>query len=292
LIPYLLPPIQRIFPEISQETGVSLALLREDLNHPQVSGNKWWKLKYNLEEAMRLNHRQLLTFGGSYSNHIYATAAAASEVGLRSIGVIRGEEGLPLNPVLSFAGRRGMKLKYISRAQYREKMDDEFLKSLNQEFGNFFVIPEGGTNDLAVKGCAEWGDSLLTQTFDYLCLPVGTGGTMAGIVAGLKGRGKVLGFSVLKGGEFLNETISGLLRNADSEYSNWEIETNYHFGGYARTNNELNGFINSFRKENGITLEPIYTGKMMYGIYDRIAKNKFEKGSSVLALHTGGVLRF
>src|SRR5882724_4047519 len=164
--------------------GIKFLVKKEYQNHPTVSGNKWWKLKYNLEEVQRLEYKTILTFGGAFSNHIYATAAAAKEFGLNSIGIIRGEETLPLNETLAFAKSCGMKLHYVSREEYREKNTPKISEQLKQQFGNFYTIPEGGTNLLAVKGCEEFArEKLLPLDFDYLCLPVGTGGTMAGIIA-------------------------------------------------------------------------------------------------------------
>ena len=264
-----------------------ILIKREDLNHEYASGNKWWKLKYNLEEATRIGHDTLLTFGGAYSNHIYATAAAAKELGLKSIGIIRGENTLPLNHTLAFAESCGMTLHFVSREKYRNKTTDDFIQQLQNKFGDFYLIPEGGTNELAVKGVAEFGTALINEVdFDYLCLPVGTGGTMAGIVKALAGRKKIVGFSVLKGGGFLSAEVKKW--TADS-FSNWNIEQDYHFGGYAKTTNELIKFISEFEKQHQLPLDQVYTAKMMFGILDLIQKGYFKRGSTILALHTGGL---
>ena len=289
MLPYSETPISQIKSEFLSKAQVKLFVKREDLNHPLVSGNKWWKLKYNLAEAERTGRRKLVTFGGAYSNHIYATAAAAAACGMESIGMIRGEEKLPLNSTLEFARNQGMKLHYVSREAYRKKSEEQFVENLRQRFGDFYLIPEGGTNQWAIKGCAEWAKKLQEIKFDHLCLPVGTGGTIAGLIAGLQGM-NVIGFSVLKEGDFLRNVVRTLAFDyTGKEFSNWSIETKYHFGGYAKTNNVLQTFIRSFEQDHGVALDDVYTGKMMFGILDGIKQNKFERETTILALHTGGL---
>jgi 1-aminocyclopropane-1-carboxylate deaminase/D-cysteine desulfhydrase-like pyridoxal-dependent ACC family enzyme len=255
-----------------------------------VSGNKWWKLKYNLEQAQILNYDTVLTFGGAYSNHIYSTAAAAKELGLKSIGVIRGEETLPLNSTLAFAKECGMNLTYVSREAYRTKTEEAFIAQLRSKWGNFYLIPEGGTNPLAIKGCAKFAREKLPNDFDYLCLPVGTGGTISGIIAGLDGAKEIIGFSVLKGGDFLKEEIKkNILDFSQKEYSNWSLQTDYHFGGYGKKTDSLIQFIDRMEQKHNIRLDQVYTGKLLAGIYDLVEKRFFKKGSSILMLHTGGL---
>jgi len=285
LIKYHKTDIQEIKSQNFEQSGVKLVIKREDQNHPFVSGNKWWKLKYNLEEALKNGNKTLLTFGGAYSNHIYATAAAAHELGIHSIGIIRGEETLPLNPTLSFAKASGMQLHYISREEYRTKTEPSFIEQLHNQFGDFYLIPEGGTNELAVKGCAEFANQLNTEVdFDYFCLPVGTGGTMAGIIEGLDESKKIIGFPVLKGATFLEDEITKY-----TSKHNWQLMYDYHFGGYAKVTKELTEFIDQFEKQFNIPLDPIYTAKMMFGIMDLIKKKFFIPGSTILAIHTGGL---
>jgi 1-aminocyclopropane-1-carboxylate deaminase/D-cysteine desulfhydrase-like pyridoxal-dependent ACC family enzyme len=285
LIKYAKTQIKELNSQIFEQSGVRLLIKREDQNHPFVSGNKWWKLKYNLEEALKVGHASLLTFGGAYSNHIYATAAAAHELGLKSIGIIRGEETLPLNPTLSFAKEKGMQFHYISREEYRKKTEASFLTQLQGLFGDFYLIPEGGTNELAAKGCTEFASQLNSEVdFDYLCLPVGTGGTMAGIIEGLDDSKNIIGFSTLKGASFLENEIKKY-----SSKQNWQLMYDYHFGGYAKVTIELKEFMKEFEKQHNVPLDPIYTSKMMFGVIDLIKKNFFKKGSSILVIHTGGL---
>lgn len=279
--------LQEVEDELLKTKKLKLFIKREDLLHPTVSGNKWRKLKYNLQEAKRLNQDTMLTFGGAYSNHIYATAAAAHEADMDSIGIIRGERVEPLNPTLSFAEEQGMKLHFASRSVYREKHKPWFLNKLRDEYGDFFLIPEGGSNTLAVKGCAEIPKEIEVD-YDYLCTPVGTGGTIAGLIVGAEGKGNVLGLSALKG-DFLTNDVQELLAQSGVSFDNWTINTDYHFGGYAKIDADLVEFIKKFKQQHGIMLDPIYTGKMLFGIFDLIRKEFFKKGQVIIALHTGGL---
>lgn len=281
-------PLEHLEDPLFNQQQVEVYIKREDLLHPQISGNKYRKLKYNLLTAQQEGHHTLLTFGGAFSNHIYAVAAAGKECGLKTFGIIRGEEHLPLNPTLQFAVDCGMELHYIDRTTYRQKDRAEFIEKLNAQFGDFYLLPEGGTNNLAIKGCREIIDELDTD-FDYLCSCCGTGGTLAGLIAGLEGKKQVLGFSALKG-DFLIDEVRQLLKEyAQREYENWKIMTEFHFGGYAKIKPELIDFINEFKKRHHIQLDPIYTGKMFYGIYQLIVQGYFPKNSRIVALHTGGL---
>lgn len=270
---------------LPKKYGVHLFLKREDNIHPFISGNKYRKLKYNIEDAKKMGVSKLLTFGGAYSNHIAAVAFAGQEFGFETIGIIRGDElegKIEENPTLLFAKSCGMQFKFVSRERFREKHSISFIEKLKTEFDNFYLLPEGGTNELAVKGCEE----ILTEAdnyFDYVCCSVGTGGTISGIINSSKDSQQILGFPALKG-SFLNEDISRFVTN-----KNWSIINEYHFGGYAKINIELIKFINQFKTENNIQLDPVYTGKMMYGIFDLLEKGYFKKESKILAIHTGGL---
>ncbi|AFZ58425.1 1-aminocyclopropane-1-carboxylate deaminase/D-cysteine desulfhydrase [Anabaena cylindrica FACHB-243] len=291
---FLSPPIQQINSQIADNAGVELYVLRLDMMHPQVNGNKWFKLKYNLLEAKAKNLSTLLTFGGAYSNHIFATAAAGNLFGFRTIGVIRGEETLPLNPTLSFAVEKGMHLVYVNRQTYRQRDTNQLQEELKQRFGEVFIIPEGGCNLNGVHGCRE---ILKTTTgFDTICLACGTATTLAGIVLSSNLEQRVIGFPVLKGGDFLTREIHSLLQNyLVSDLSipvdftaSWELVCDYHFGGYAKVNEELIRFCQSFNKEHGILLDYVYTGKMFYGVIDLLQQGYFQPGR-ILLIHTGGL---
>lgn len=265
---------------------ISVFIKREDLLHPQISGNKFRKLKYNLIKARQLNQRTLLTFGGAYSNHIAAVAAAGHEFGFNTIGMIRGEELLGKindNPTLRLAQQQGMRLVFISRADYRRKTEPNFIQALQNQFGEFYLIPEGGTNALAVQGCTEILTAQDKQQFDYICCAVGTGGTIAGLIESSTDQQMVLGFPALKG-DFLQAEIQQW-----TQKTNWELVPGYHWGGYAKTTPALLQFVQDFYGQNGIEIEPVYTGKMLFGIFDLIQQGYFPAHSQILVIHTGGL---
>ena len=264
---------------------ITLHIKREDLIHPFISGNKFRKLKYNLLQAKAEKKSKLLTFGGAFSNHIAAVAYAGKENNLETIGIIRGEElasKILENPTLTFAQNCGMKFEFITRESYRTKTSNSFIEGLKEHYGDFYLVPEGGTNSLAVKGCGE----ILTiedSDFTHICCAIGTGGTISGLINSAKAHQKIIGFPALKG-DFLSDDIRKFAKN-----SNWEVQLDYHFGGYAKINEELIRFINDFYKQTNIPLDPIYTGKMMFGIVDLINKGYFPKGAKIIAIHTGGL---
>ncbi len=270
---------------IPNNFGIEVYVKREDVLHSEISGNKFRKLKYNLTEAQNLGFTKLLTFGGAYSNHIAAVAAAGKEFGFETIGVIRGEELQEKyleNPTLKKASENGMQFEFVSRTQYRDKNNAAFLDQLKNKFGDFYLIPEGGTNNLAVKGCKE----ILTdddKLFDFICCAVGTGGTISGIINSLKPHQKAIGFPALKG-DFLTEDIQKYAEN-----SQWNLVTDYHFGGYAKINDELKQFMKQFFKKYLISLDPVYTSKTFFGVIDLISKGYFKPNSKVLIIHTGGL---
>ncbi|WPO76901.1 1-aminocyclopropane-1-carboxylate deaminase/D-cysteine desulfhydrase [Flavobacterium sp. KACC 22761] len=273
-------PINIQFPN-----DISLTIKREDRIHPFVSGNKFRKLKYNLLQAKAENKDTLLTFGGAFSNHIAAVAFAGKEQGFKTIGIIRGDELLDKieeNPTLKFAQENGMQFEFVSREEYRLKSEKSFIEKLEAKFGDFYLVPEGGTNELAVKGCEE----ILTDedsVFDYVCCAVGTGGTISGLINSALPNQKILGFPALKG-DFLKDEIRIFAKK-----DNWNLISDYHFGGYGKVNLELIEFINAFFEENKVPLDPIYTGKMVFGVIDLISKNYFPAHSKILLIHTGGL---
>lgn len=249
-------------------------------------GNKWRKLKYNLIAAREQGYSTLLTFGGAFSNHIAATASAGKLFGFRTVGIIRGEKTLPLNPTLHFAESCGMELHFWSRVQFRQKDQTNVLAQLQRDFPEAYILPEGGTNALALQGCAELAEEILSQeAVDYICVSCGTGGTLAGIIQGLAGRAFALGFSALKG-DFHRVEVHKLLH--PETWNNWELATEYHFGGYAKVPLDLQAFLEEM-KIYGLPLEPIYTGKMLWGVLDKVKQGYFPRGSRICVVHTGGL---
>lgn len=299
------PPLQTLRDAVTDIAGIHLRLLRLDLVHPLLQGNKWYKLRRNLEVARERGCDTLLSFGGAYSNHIHALAAAGKLYGFRTIGVIRGELVQPLNPVLAFAVEQGMQLLSVSRSAYRNKHTPEFAdwlykevdKRLGAQFNDFHAIPEGGANLEGVLGCREISDHFewsVPAGNRHVYLACGTGTTLAGILAGLSQDSArdchITGVSALKGGGFLVQDVRHWLQKANAhDPGNWCIETDWHCGGYAKTTPALLDFISDFERSHQIPLEPIYTGKLMHGLYGRILAGGFAPGSEIIAIHTGGV---
>jgi 1-aminocyclopropane-1-carboxylate deaminase len=277
-------PIQKIETSWSKKAEINLWIKRDDLIHPQISGNKFRKLKYNILQAQQEGKDTILSFGGAFSNHIHALAAYCNIHQLKSIGIIRGEENSITNPTLGDAVNWGMKLKFVDRSTYRNKTDESYLNQLKEEFGDIYIVPEGGTNQYAIQGTSEIIEEIEFD-FDYICTAVGTGGTIAGLIKSCPANSKVLGFSALKG-NFLQNEIEDLLV---SKYPIWNINTDFHCGGYAKTPPYLWDFIDEFRNETQLQLDPIYTSKMLLGIKNLAEQSFFKKQSTIVALHTGGL---
>jgi 1-aminocyclopropane-1-carboxylate deaminase/D-cysteine desulfhydrase-like pyridoxal-dependent ACC family enzyme len=266
-----------------------LHIKREDLADPYIGGNKWRKLKYNLLLAREQRKNTLLTFGGAWSNHIYATAAAGKQFGFKTIGIIRGEAHTRLTPTLQFARECGMQLEHVDRRTYRNKNSKAFIVELQQRYGDFYLLPEGGSSQLALKGCAEIIDDI-NRPFDIITVACGTGATLAGIITGINPDQHATGFAVLKGADFLDRDVTTMLvENGHASVNNWHIEKNHHFGGYAKTSNELFTFIRRFKSDFDIELDAVYTGKMFYGLFDLISKGMFDRGTRIIAVHSGGL---
>ena len=278
--------IKNVTIDIPNTWNLELVLKREDAIHDFVSGNKYRKLKYNILEAQKEDEKTLLTFGGAFSNHIAAVASLGQLYGFKTIGVIRGDElesQINNNATLWFAKQCGMEFRFVSRTDYKLKTTPAFLDDLKHVFGDFYLIPEGGTNALAIQGCEEILTKNDKEHFDFVCTAVGTGGTISGIINSSGEHQQILGFPALKG-DFLSKDISKFVTK-----SNWQLITDYHFGGYAKVNSELISFINRFKSDFNVPLDPVYTGKMMFGICHLIEKGFFPKHSKILAIHTGGL---
>ncbi|MBT2622764.1 pyridoxal-phosphate dependent enzyme [Chryseobacterium sp. ISL-6] len=273
-------PIQEIF----IDKKVKLFIKREDLVHPLISGNKYWKLFHNVNNYLGIHIEDplIITFGGAFSNHISAVSAVGKLLGVRTIGIIRGEELKDKwrdNPTLVFAFRNGMNLKFVSREEYRNK--EKLSEFLQQEFPGALIVPEGGTNEDAVQGVKMMLNNE-TKEFDYLCTAVGTGGTIAGISKFCEGNQKVIGFKVVDDSS-LQETIYQLTLKKNFNL----IDSS--FGGYGKIKDENIRFMNDFKEKYDIPLEPIYTGKMMQKVFELIDEGYFPEDSKILCFHTGGL---
>ncbi len=279
-------PIQTIDLPLLREKKVELFIQRDDTLHPHVSGNKWRKLKYNVEAAKKEVKSCLLTFGGAFSNHIAATAAAAQIAGMKSVGIIRGKDADQENPTLKFARSCGMELRFIDRSEFRALRDAGWKGAIVDEYKDIYLLPEGGSNDLAVKGCAEMVENWIDD-YDYACCALGTGATFAGLVNGVSEGVVCLGFPAIKDQGYLKEEVLNYL--IDGEKKRWSLVRDYHFGKYGKVNEALIQFMNEFYVQTSIPLDPIYTGKMIFGLMDMIQHDFFKPGTKILAIHTGGL---
>lgn len=280
-------PLQRLRLPWVERAGIALWLKRDDLLHPHISGNKWRKLAPNIAHAVRQGHCHLLTFGGAYSNHLTAVAAAGRLLSFRTTGIVRGERVEPLNPSLSFAEGQGMRLHFLSRSEFRLRKKAEAWPEWQRRLGPCYILPEGGSNDLAVQGCADIAREVEAVGIepDYWVVAAGTGATAAGIVRG-KRHGQVWAVSALKG-DFLERAIEHFAGCPCGTH--WRLVRGYHHGGFARWTPALVAFINDFRRATGVRLDPIYTGKMMWAVYRLALSSFFRVGSEVVAVHTGGL---
>jgi len=277
-------PIEKIELDLFKRKNIEVYLQRDDLLHKDVSGNKWRKLEYGLREYDRSKFDGILTFGGAFSNHLAATAAACQLLEIPLVAYIRGEKPIKLNDTLQFILNKGATLVWINREEYRELRTRNWPNPNVEIYNRYLVIPEGGQSEMAVKSCMDiskyWGND-----YDYACCSIGTGTTFSGMVNGLKDRStKSLGFVMLKDKHYLDDEILKMTLS-----SNYKLNRAYHFNGFAKVTDELIHFLNTFYKVTQIPLEPIYTGKMMYGICDLAEQDYFPKGSEIIAIHTGGL---
>lgn len=281
---------------IDKINGVELWIKREDLIHPQISGNKWRKLKYYLADFQASDKKELLSFGGAYSNHIQALAALGNQLKIKTRGIIRGEEAN--NASLDSCLELNMNLHKISRSEYKKRDDASFLNALQDDYPQSYIIPEGGKGVLGMQGCAEILNDI-DQDFDFISCSSGTGTTFSGLLASEK-KAKYLMFPALKGAGFLKDDVWQLLSHYQNRFltkgngkkigpRDFFMEENYHFGGYGKVKEELIQFMNDFYDSYSIPLDPIYTGKMLFGLIDKIEKNHFEEGTKILCIHTGGL---
>lgn len=277
--------LTKIDDPLLERHAVSLWIKRDDLLHPVISGNKWRKLKYNLDEALSLGADTIISMGGTYSNHLHALAYTGKILGLKTIGIIRGERPTPLTPTLLDMQNWGMELRFISRSDYRHYRNYKHWHDLPGLKPYQYWLPEGGANKLAIQGVAELVDEI-DIPYDTLCVACGTGTTLAGLINAVSGKITVLGFAALKNAGFLQSDVQSLL---SGEFHDFEIFQDYHFGGFAKLNPTLASFMAQFGQKTLIPLEPVYTGKMLYGLYDLIAKGYFKSGQRIVAVHTGGL---
>ena len=270
--------------EIPIESKVRLFIKREDLTHPEISGNKYWKMFYNVKKYLEkeVSERKIITFGGAFSNHIAAAAALGKEFGIKTLGIIRGNElenTWQENPTLFSAHQNGMSFRFVTREIYRDK--EKMMKELQEEFPESLVVPEGGTNENAVEGI-QYMLTDETNDFDYICSAVGTGGTVSGLSKFAQPHQKVIGFKAVK-----DNSLENRIKNLSKKDNFILIDASD--GGFGKITDENVRFINEFYQYFGIVLEPVYTGKMLRKIFEMIDEGYFPENSKILAFHTGGV---
>jgi 1-aminocyclopropane-1-carboxylate deaminase len=287
LPPRLPSPLQELADDRFTRRGLRLLLKRDDLIHPELTGNKWRKLAPNLEAAAG---RTIVTFGGAYSNHLRATAAAGRLLGLPTVGVVRGQElaGRPLNPSLARCAADGMRLHFVDRSTYRRKAEPETLSALLGAVGaeDAHVVPEGGSNALAVRGCTALGEEIGGRA-DVAAVACGTGGTLAGLAAGLPAEVRALGIPVLRGGFLAGEVAALQVRAFGARRGTWSLDDRFHFGGYARTGPELEAFAEDFSDRHGVPVERLYVAKLLYGLVTLAGEGAFPRGTTIAAVVTG-----
>lgn len=280
-------PLQKVDNSLLKAADIKLYIKRDDLIHPLISGNKWRKLKYNIQDFKENNKRHLLSFGGAFSNHLLALAAISNKENIPASILVRGDGFDPSNQTLVLAKKLGLNMHFVSRQEYKLRHDADYQKAKLSELNCDYLIPEGGTNDMALKGCGEIIGEIKAQLgyhADLVALAAGTGGTSAGLLKSSQGS-NILTFPALKGG-FLKDDI---LKLAGENQDMLIFADDYHFGGYVKFNDELIDFIKQFHSDFNILLDPIYTSKMMFGLFDMIEKGLIKKGSTVVAIHTGGL---
>ncbi|TRX52816.1 1-aminocyclopropane-1-carboxylate deaminase/D-cysteine desulfhydrase [Thalassomonas sp. M1454] len=275
---------------VFEQKELNVFIKRDDLIHPIISGNKWRKLKHNLLQAKAENKNTIISFGGAFSNHIHALAYACKINDLNCIGIIRGEQQYQNNFTLSWAKHWGMQLKFVDRKTYKLRNDENYLQALQQQYPQAMIVPEGGSNTLALEGVAEVITELLQQVnYDYLLTPVGSGGTLAGLIKADSNQHKILGIAVLKQDGYLKDEVNKLLGTEHSKFNNWQIMNDFHRGGYGKYKTEDASRILDFINTSGIPFEPVYSGKMILALLDLITQDYFPKGATIVLLHTGGI---
>lgn len=281
-------PLQQLNHPLFEQRQIQVFIKRDDLIHPIISGNKWRKLKGNLAQATATKKKGIISFGGAYSNHIHALAYACKQQGLKAVGIIRGEPHYQNNYTLIWARYWGMQLEFVDRQTYRQRHEQDYLTTLQNRYPDHLIVPEGGTNKLALSGVGEVIEELNKQIkYDTLMLPVGSGGTISGLIKADNNMHQIIGIAVLKQAEYLIDEMNALLEH--HSYSNWQLLTEFHRGGYAKFSANDCQRLTEFIAITGVPFEPVYSGKMVLALLDLVAQGYFPKHHKIVLIHTGGL---
>jgi len=287
----LIPPVHTLEIDLGQGRKLAIDCLRLDQVHPFISGNKWYKLKHHILAADLAGKSSILSFGGAYSNHLHALAFAGQKLQIKTIGVIRGEKPKILSPTLQDCVEWGMSLQWLSRRDYRDVAPADCIADYAKKYPDTWIIPEGGSSEQGVLGVRELFERMWStdgMNYDVIACPVGSGATLAGIVSANMGAVRCIGFSALKGVYDLESRVEANLSFARN-VNPWEISHDYHFGGFAKINTRLTDFISDIHQTNDILLDPVYTGKMLYGLFEWVYQGRIKPDARILAVHTGGL---
>lgn len=287
----LTPPLQALKFDLGGGCKLTIDCLRLDQVHPFISGNKWYKLKHHILAANSAGKSTILSFGGAFSNHLHALAFAGKKLNIKTVGVVRGEEPKVLSPTLQDCVDWGMTLQWLSRRDYRNIAPVDCIVDYAKKYPDAWIIPEGGSSEQGVLGVRELFERMWSaggMNYDVIACPVGSGATLAGIVSADLGELRCVGFSALKGASDLESRVQGHLGSAQGVKS-WEISHDYHFGGFAKLNKRLTDFISGIHQTHDLLLDPVYTGKMLYGLLEWVYQGRISKDARILAVHTGGL---
>ncbi|OQP43219.1 hypothetical protein A4H97_13205 [Niastella yeongjuensis] len=279
--------VQPVSDELLYRKNVAIDVLRLDLIHPVISGNKWFKLKYHLQEALQQNKKGILTFGGAWSNHLVATALACAQANLASIGIIRGERPAVLSDTLQEVQDYAMQLRFISRDKYANEA--AIIPELQDMFTDYYIVPQGGQSHLGVLGAAEIARLTQIESYSHICCAAGTGTMLAGLVHAALPQQQVIGISSLKIPDDENNSLNSFVRPYASNPKQYAIFYDYHFGGYARKTDELISFMNSTYQQHELPTDFVYTGKLLFGVKHLVQTDYFQPGSRLLLVHSGGL---
>jgi 1-aminocyclopropane-1-carboxylate deaminase len=279
--------VQPLASDLLLEKNVTMEVLRLDRIHPVISGNKWFKLRYQIQEALQQQKKGILTFGGAWSNHLVATALACQQAGLASIGIIRGEQPAELSATLQEVQEYSMQLQFIARSVYSDEA--AIIPALQEKYPDYYIVPQGGQSHLGVLGAAEIVQLTQIKSYSHVSCATGTGTMLAGLVHAALPHQQVIGICSLKMPATANNSLNTFVKPYAANGKHYTIFYDYHFGGYARKTSELISFMNTIYQKHDLPTDFVYTGKLLFGLMQLVQTNYFQPGSRILVIHSGGL---